>query len=772
MAYRLASNPRRFIASVAALVVLAAGILVGLIEGAQNARAALPAGFSDTVVLAGLNTPTNLEFAPDGTIFIATKGGQIWHYQNFNDTQPTLVADLSSEVDNYWDRGLLGLAIPPDYPTDNHIYVLYTVDAPLGGTTPVWNDACPTPPGPTTDGCMVSGRVSRLTLTNGTAAIPTDETPLVNGWCQQFPSHSIGTLLFGADGYLYAGGGEGANFNAVDYGQFGSANAGDQANPCGDPPGGAGTALSPPNAEGGSLRSQSPLRTDGPTLLNGSVIRIDPNTGAGAPGNPWAGNTDENKARILAFGFRNPFRFTTRPGTNELWVGDVGNVTWEEIDRIPDTTAGSALNFGWPCYEGNAVELGFKGVGLTQCTNLYNTTNSVAAPYFAYNHGKTLSSADTCPTGGSSITGMAFYGGTAYPSSLHNALFFADHTRQCMWAMLPDASGNPDPTNILALGHVATPVQIVEGPAAYNNDLFYVDMDGGKIHELEYTPGSQPPTAVAKVTPTSGPTPLTVSFNGTSSSDPQGEALTYSWSFGDGTTSSSPTGTHTYSTPGNYTAKLTVMDTQGLTGSTTVPVLAGATKITSLKVTVKSPTGTTRTKYRVGDRLNFSAAAVDANNNQIPAADFSWHLSIHHCYTPTNCHTHDGGTIAGVKTGTYVAPDHEFPCYLTIELTVTLPGSTNTLGGVLTIQPQTVNVKFTSNQMTSLHLAVDGVSTYTPFTVAMVMGHLASVSAPSPEQLSGHKFTYTSWSDKKAQTHTITAPTAATTLTANYKKVF
>ena len=769
MAVRLASGPRRLVTSAITLVLLAAGLLVGLVESAQTAHAALPTGFSDNVVLSGLVNPTQVQFASDGSILIAEKSGKILSFQSFSDTHPKLVADLSSDVDDYWDRGLLGLAVPPTYPTDNHLYVLYARDAPLGGTSPTWNDACPTPPGPTTDGCMVSGRLAQLTLTNG---IETSEQPLVDGWCQQFPSHSIGTVVFGADGYLYAGGGDGANFNAVDYGQFGGANAGDKANPCADPPGAAGTALTPPGAEGGSLRSQSALRTDGPAVLNGSVIRVDPATGAAAPGNPYASSSDPNKARILAFGLRNPFRFTTRPGTNELWVGDVGNASWEEIDRIPDTTAGSALNFGWPCYEGAGVEGGFKAVGLTACNNLYNTAGSTAAPFFAYSHSAKLTTADTCPTGGSSITGMAFYGGTSYPSTLHNALFFADHTRQCMWAMMPDANGNPDPTKLLSLGHVANPVQIVEGPAAYNDDLFYVDMDGGAIHELSYTTGSVPPTAVAKVTPTSGPAPLAVSFDGTGSSDPQSQPLTYSWNFGDGTTSTAASGTHTYATAGTYSAKLTVMDTQGLTGSASVTVLVGSAKITGLKLTVTSPTGTVRTKYRVADHLNFSATAVDSNNTPIPASDFSWHLSIHHCYTATNCHTHDGGTIAGVTSGTYVAPDHEYPCYLTIELTVTLPGSTNTLGGVLTIQPQTVNVKFTDNQTTSLHLAVDGVSKYTPFTVAMVMGHLATISAPTPELLGGHKFTYTSWSDKGAQTHTIVAPTAAATRTANYKKVY
>ena len=83
------------------------------------------------------------------------------------------------------------------------------------------------------------------------------------------PSHSIGTLPFGRDGCLYAGGGDGASFNNVDYGHYGANYAGDQANPCGDPPGAVGTALSPPGAEGGALQSQSVRRILDPAWRNG-----------------------------------------------------------------------------------------------------------------------------------------------------------------------------------------------------------------------------------------------------------------------------------------------------------------------------------------------------------------------------------------------------------------------------------------------------------------------------------------------------------------------
>jgi glucose/arabinose dehydrogenase len=260
-------------------------------------------------------------FAPNGQIFVTEKSGLIWSYTSLSDPSPVRVADLRTQVHDYWDRGLLGLAVPPGYPADNHLYALYAYDAAIGGTAPRWNDVCPSPPGPTTDGCLVSGRLSRLTITNG---VSTGEQVLINDWCQQYPSHSVGALAFGSDGYLYVSGGDGASFNNVDYGQYGATNAGGTANPCGDPPGAIGTALTAPTAQGGALRSQSPRRAAGPTTLDGAVLRLDPATGLGAPGNPYAGSSDANKARVIAYGLRNPFRFAMRPGTREMWIGDVG----------------------------------------------------------------------------------------------------------------------------------------------------------------------------------------------------------------------------------------------------------------------------------------------------------------------------------------------------------------------------------------------------------------------------------------------------------------
>ena len=117
------------------------------------------------------------------------------------------------------------------------------------------------------------------------------EQVLIEDWCQQYPSHSVGSVEFGRDGALYASAGDGASFNFVDYGQDGS-----PVNPCGDPPGGAGATLTPPTAEGGALRSQD-LRTSGdPVSLDGTVIRVDPATGAALPDNPSASHRPQHPA--------------------------------------------------------------------------------------------------------------------------------------------------------------------------------------------------------------------------------------------------------------------------------------------------------------------------------------------------------------------------------------------------------------------------------------------------------------------------------------------
>ena len=167
-----------------------------------------------------------MRFSSDGRVFVAEKSGLIKVFDNLTDTTPTVFADLRTQVHNFWDRGLLGLALAPNFPTNPWVYVLYTFDAAIGGTAPRWgsvggtSDGCPTPPGATADGCVVAGRLSRLQA-SGNVMIGSEQV-LIEDWCQQYPSHSIGSLAFGADGALYVSGGDGASFNFADYGQDGA----------------------------------------------------------------------------------------------------------------------------------------------------------------------------------------------------------------------------------------------------------------------------------------------------------------------------------------------------------------------------------------------------------------------------------------------------------------------------------------------------------------------------------------------------------------------
>ena len=607
------------------------------------------------------SNPTVLQFTSDGRIFVGQKNGVIKVFQSLTDTNPITVADLSGSVQDFWDRGLLGMALAPDFPASPYVYVLYAYDAPIGGTPPTWGDACPTPPGPTTDGCLVSARVSRLQISGN--VMTGAEHVLVNDWCQQFPSHSVGTLLFGRDGYLYVTGGDGASFNNVDYGQYGATYPGGLANPCGDPPGAVGTPLSPPGAEGGALRSQSVRRTNGPATLDGAILRIDPATGAGVLGNPFFSSADANARRIVAYGLRNPFRITQRPGTDELWIGDVGWNTWEEINRVVAPSGATASNFGWPCYEGATPQGGYQGAGLSRCSSLYSTPGSVVAPYYAYNHSACVVNYSGCRTGGSSVTGVAFYQGGFYPGQYNGALFFADHTRNEIWAMLPGTNGLPDPARLQSFvgvdaagGAAGHPVDLKTGPGG---DLFYVDMDDGTVHRITYAAANQPPTAVINASPTNGPVPLTVSFGGAGSSDPEGRPLSYSWDLnGDGTfgDATGSTASHTYTVAGVYHPGLRVTDDQGAIDTTSVTVTAGNTAPTAV---IDSPSSALT--WKVGDSIPFSGHATDTQDGTLPASALTWSLILHHCFTQTDCHSHLIQTLNGVTAGSVTAPDHEYP---------------------------------------------------------------------------------------------------------------
>jgi glucose/arabinose dehydrogenase/PKD repeat protein len=721
------------------------------------AGVSLPAGFQEEIVFSGLNEPTAVRFSADGRVFVAEKSGLIKVFDNLSDTTPTVFADLRTQVHNFWDRGLLGLALAPDFPTNPWVYVLYTFDAAIGGTAPRWgsvggtSDGCPTPPGPTADGCVVAGRLSRLQASGNTMI--GSEQVLIEDWCQQYPSHSIGSLAFGADGALYVSGGDGASFNFVDYGQDGT-----PLNPCGDPPGGVGGTMTPPTAEGGALRSQDVRTTSDPVGLDGAILRVDPVTGAGLPDNPMASSSDPNARRIVAHGLRNPFRITTRPGTNEVWIGDVGWSDWEEIDRLVSPTAAPVDNFGWPCYEGDGRQGGYDSANLDICENLYAAgTAAVVAPYFRYHHNDLVVPNDVCPKGGSSVAGtsFAFSSGGSYPAEYRGALFFADYTRRCIWAIPTGANGLPDISKRRTfVGGAAQPVDLQIGPGG---DLFYVDL-GGTVRRIRYFNQNQPPIAVATADPTNGPAPLTVAFDGSASSDPDGDALTYAWDLdGDGAfdDATAVTASYTYTQPGTYTATLRVTDPSGASGASSVTISAGNSPPAAVIDTPAA--GTT---WKVGDDVTFSGHATDPQQGTLGASALTWSLVLHHC--PSTCHEHPLQTYPGTASGSFVAPDHEYPSHLELRLTATDSGGLSSTTSVL-LDPQTVDLMFESTPA-GLTLAVGSTSQPAPFTRTAILGSTLSISAPSPQASSGTTFEFVGWSDGGAQAHNIVANAPGTYL--------
>lgn len=761
MSYMCRGGARRRAVRAWVLLVCASLVVASLVTlvavGAPAAWATTPTGFQDNPVITGLTQPTSVQFAPDVRLFVAEKGGLIKVYDGPSDPTPTVFANLATNVDNFWDRGLLGLALDPSFSSGRpYVYALYTYDAPIGGTAPVWNDRCPNPPGATTDGCVVSGRLVRLTAGSGGSATGPEQV-LINDWCQQFPSHSIGSLAFGQDSKLYVSGGDGASFGFADYGQ--------QGDPCGDPPGRVGDNLTPPAAAGGALRSQSPRRASTqPVTLDGGLLRLDPDTGQAAAGNPFASSTNTNKRRIVAYGTRNPFRFTIRPGTSELWVGDVDWGTWEEVNRVNPLQTGGT-NLGWPCYEDRDRQGGYDGANLALCESLY-TTAGTGAPYYAYKHGVQVVPNETCPTNtGSSISGLAFYDrahrGGNYPAQYDSALFFADHSRNCIWAMLKGTNGLPDIGRIVTfVTNAGGPVDLKIGPGG---DLYYVGFDDGAIHRISYVGADTPPNAVATATPSSGPAPLTVQFDGSGSNDPDpGDRIaSYSWDLdGDGTFGDSTAvrpAPVTFGTRGMHTASLRVTDTRG------------AASTTSVQVTVDGPvpmieTPSSSLRWRVGDTVSFSGSATDAQDGTLPASGLSWEVVMHHC-TATGCHTHPVQTFSGVASGSFPAPDHEYPSYLEMKLTARdSSGLTATTSRRL--DPQTVNLSFTT-QPPGLRVATFDATLITPFTRTVIVGSSNSISAPN-QKAGDTTYTFQSWSDGGAQTHNITATATPTTYTATF----
>jgi glucose/arabinose dehydrogenase len=753
----------------AAAFVFAAGLLWAAASAPTASAVTLPSGFQDEPVLTGLKEPTNFRFSSDGRVFVAEKTGTILVYDGLEDETPQVFADLRTKVYDTGDRGILGLALDPEFPTRPYVYVLYTYDHILGdpapppkwGTPDTTGDPCPEPRG--ADACLVSGRLVRLEA-SGDHAVEQGGAPLedvlVENWCQQFSSHSIGDLQFGPEGALYASAGEGASFSATDYGQLG-----EPANPCGDPP-----------KEGGALRAQD-VRT-GPTAedplgLDGTVIRIDPETGEGLPGNPMYSSPDKNARRIVAYGFRNPFRFSIDPETHEIYVGNVGWDTWEEIDRF-NPTSGQAYNSGWPCYEGPAIQPSYQFAHVPICEGLYASPGAASMPFFYYRHLEKLTPEDPCPADqGSAIAGTTFYEGGPFPASYDGAFFFADAVRQCIYVMFPGEDGRPDPSTVTTFMKGSYPYTGVDLEVGPDGDLYYSALfssgsyEPGAIHRIRYFSGNQPPVARLSADPEWGASPLTAQLDASGSSDADGDQLTYEWDLnGDGVFTDVPgneeTVTETYEGSANHTAAVRVVDPSGASSIARVTLYPGDSPPDPV---IESPEPDF--EWSIGEPIDFAGSAHDAEDGDLPSTSLDWNTRLLHCPGGSNgCHAHPLQAFPAVGSGSFLAPDHEYPSH--IELTLTAVDSRGLAAKkTVSIDPRAVELSIDSNPP-GVELGAGVVAGQpAPIDLTVISGAQVALSAPVSVTIDGREYFWRSWSDGGSREHTVLADTSQT-ITATF----
>ncbi len=674
--------------------------------------AVLPAQFTEARV-AGVPGPTALAFLPDGALLVSTQGGTLRVIRD-GALKAASALDLSSRLCRNSERGLLGVAVDPDFAQAPYVYLFYTFNK-YGscannqpGTSPV-------------------NRVSRFSYDPATDKVSlASELVLLDNILSLAGNHNGGDLHFGGDGMLYVSVGD----------------SGCQLDNAGLCAGGNGNALYTSILSGKMLR----ILRDGRIPTSNPLVGMTGAVRCAAPGTTpnYVLNNQQRCTEIFAWGLRNPFRFAFRPGTSEFFINDVGQNRWEEIDR-----GQRGANYGWNTREGfcarnSTTDCGPAPAGLTN-------------PIYAYGR----------DNGCVSITGAAFVPDGAFGPDMNGAYLYGDYGCGTIFK-LTSSGGTFSATPFVTELGSSSVVSMRFGPSATGQSLYYTTYaEGGEVRRIDYTGNAnRAPTALISASPTTGSIPLSVQFDGSASRDPDaGDTLSYRWTFGDGSglTTTAPTTQHTYLNAGSYLATLVVTDQRGLSSSAvSLTISAGNTRPV---VNLTSPAeGST---FYVGQTIQLRASATDAEDGSLPDSALSWTVVKHHAQ-----HTHPffGPTPGNSSSIVTEGPEDLAAArnsYLEVRVTATdRSGLSSTVSRQLL--PREVFLTFRT-QPSGLKLLLNNSDTISaPKTITSWERWQLTVSASSQRDASGNPWLFSSWSDGGARQHVIVTPAADTTYTATF----
>ncbi|TYL45866.1 hypothetical protein FXB39_16225 [Nocardioides sp. BGMRC 2183] len=368
--------------------MLAPAVAVETVGTAIGVDSGVAEGFALEPVQSGFELPTSAAPLPSGDVLVTEKAGTVQVVEPSADSGwslPRQVLDLTADVHDGGDSGLIGIAVDPNFAENGHVYLSYVLDGVVGGDRRSQQVARFT-----WDGERLLPGSRAVVLGAATGEECAAEQSIRTPGCLPMvgEAHTVGDLAFDAAGNLLVGVGDGA------------------------------LELAP----GGLRGREATLRAQDPDVLAGKVLRIDPATGRGVPANPlYTGDGSDNASRVLALGFRNPFRFSV--ADDLLLVGDVGEAAVEEVDAIELAAHGERPpNFGWPCWEGEehtAVgDVSDPADPWHGCAAV-REPGAVTPPAYSYPHQNT----------GGSVSAGTFLDSTAYPTSVRGRYVFGDYAQ-------------------------------------------------------------------------------------------------------------------------------------------------------------------------------------------------------------------------------------------------------------------------------------------------------------------------------------------------------